>query len=126
MFLPYIFVRRYGDCDGGEQGERQVRHTVWHHPNAYYHVNGEPGDDNGESISAIQIAGLWRRSTETRRDILEENKGEKEEGGGERIRERERGERGREERERRRLFSYDSNRAWWGAHSKARFNIDNE
>lgn len=51
-----------------------MRRTVWHHPNAYYHVNREPGDDNGESISAIQIVGLRRRAAETRR--LEENQGE--------------------------------------------------
>lgn len=73
MFLPCIFVRRYEDCDGEEQGRRQVRHTVWHHPNAYYHVNGEPGDDNRESISAIQIAGLRRYPAKMRR--IEENKG---------------------------------------------------
>lgn len=51
-----------------------MRCTVWHHLNAYYHVNREPGDDNRESISAIQIAELRHRAAETRR--LEENQGE--------------------------------------------------
>jgi len=68
------------------------RRTVWHHPNTYYHVNGESGDDNGESISAIQITGLRCRSIETR--WIEENK-----------------------KERGRLFSYDCNRAQRGVRS---------